>query len=85
MRHKQRLIVVEIRYRRNRSFMTPSESISWQKRQRIFRATMHFIQQNPRHQRQPVRFDVVSLSGPLDDSRIDWMLGAFTADDLRHI
>ena len=85
MRDKQRLVVVEIRYRRDRRFMTPGESISRTKRQRIARATMHFIQHNPRHKRQPVRFDVVSLSGPLDNSRIDWMPGAFTADDLHNV
>ncbi len=85
MSHRQRLVIVEIRYRRDRRFMTPGESISLVKRKRIARATLHFIQHNPRHQHQPVRFDVVSLSGPLDESRIDWMTGAFTADDLHHI
>jgi putative endonuclease len=85
MRHQERLVIVEIRYRRDCGFMTPAESIGVAKRQRIARATLHFIQHNPRHQRQPVRFDVVSLSGSLEDSRIDWMPGAFTADDLHHI
>lgn len=85
MIHRRSLVIVEIRYRRSRKFMTPGESISQAKRQKIARATMHFIQHNPRHQHQPVRFDVVSLSGPLGDSRIDWMPGAFTADDLHNI
>ena len=85
MHHGQRLVIVEIRYRRDRSFMTPGESISHTKRHRIARATLHFIQHHPRHQRQPVRFDVVCLSGPLDDSRINWMPGAFTADDMHYI
>jgi putative endonuclease len=85
MRQRQRLIIVEIRYRRDLSFMAPGESISLAKRRRIARATLHFIQHNPRYQSQPVRFDVVSLSGPLEDSRIDWIPGAFTADDLQHI
>jgi putative endonuclease len=85
MHDKRRLIIIEIRYRRDRSFMSPGESIDAAKRQRIARASLHFIQHNPQHQRWPVRFDVVSLSGPLDDTDIDWMPGAFTAEDLHYL
>jgi hypothetical protein len=30
----------------------------------------------------PVRFDVVGLSGPLGETRMNWIRGAFTIDDL---
>ena len=85
MQNRRSLVVIEIRYRRNRSFMTPAESIGAAKRKKIAQATMHYIQNNRRYRRRPVRFDVVSLSGPLDDSRIDWIPGAFTVDDLYNI
>lgn len=78
----QRLAIIEIRYRRDESFMAPAESIGPAKRWRISRASLHFIQHNLKYRNKPVRFDVVALSGPLDDSRIDWMPGAFTADEL---
>ena len=84
MTDKKRLVVIEIRYRRDSSFMAPAESIDRFKRHKIARASLHFIQHNPRYRERPVRFDVVSLSGPLDDSSIDWIAGAFTADDIQN-
>lgn len=84
MRDGDRLAIIEIRYRRDERFMSPAESVDLAKRLRIFRASLHFLQHNPKHGQKPLRFDIVSLSGPLDDSRIDWMPGAFTADDLQY-
>jgi putative endonuclease len=78
------LAIIEIRYRREENFMAPAESIGFAKRRRILRASLHFIQHNPQHRYKPVRFDVVSLSGPLRDARISWITDAFTADDLHY-
>jgi putative endonuclease len=84
MRDGDCLVIIEIRYRRHERFMSPAQSIDPAKRQRISRASLHFIQHNPKHRQKPLRFDIVSLSGPLDDASIDWIPGAFTADDLRY-
>jgi putative endonuclease len=80
---EEHLVVVEIRYRRQTGFMKPAESISRTKRDRIARSTLHFMQRSASYRSHPVRFDVVSVSGPLEDSTMDWIPGAFTIEDMR--
>ena len=80
MRDDEELVIVEIRYRRRTDFMHPAESITAAKRRRVRRAAQHFLQHNPQHRERPVRFDVVCVSGPLSQSRLQWIPAAFTAD-----
>jgi putative endonuclease len=82
MRDKEQLVVVEIRYRRHTRFMKPVESITRAKRHRIARATLHFMQNNHAYDDHPVRFDIIGISGPLERSTMNWIPGAFTAEDL---
>jgi len=83
MNDREHLVVVEIRYRRHTNFMIPAESITRAKRHRIARATLHFLQHNANHRSRPVRFDVLSMSGPITRPTVDWIPGAFTTEDLR--
>lgn len=76
------LIIVEVRYRRHDGFMDPSESITRAKQQRIARAAAFFLQQARRRAELAVRFDVVSLTGPLGDLKIRWLRGAFDAEGM---
>jgi putative endonuclease len=82
MRDAGELVVVEIRYRRRVTFMTPIESITRKKRQRIGRSVLHFMQRNAQCRDYPVRFDVLGISGPLQESTMEWIPGAFTTEDL---
>jgi putative endonuclease len=79
----EHLIVVEIRYRRHLGFVSPMESITLAKRGRIARSTLHFMQRSADYRDHPVRFDVISVSGPLECSKMDWSPGAFTIEDMR--
>ncbi len=79
----EHLVVIETRYRRHTAFMQPVESITRAKCHRIARATMHFMQHSADYRNHPVRFDVVNVSGPLQDSSMDWIRGAFTMEDIR--
>jgi putative endonuclease len=83
MSDREILVVIEIRYRRHTNFMLPAESITRAKRQRIARATLHFMQHNTSHRSRPVRFDVLSVSGPITRPTMDWIPGAFTTEDLQ--
>lgn len=76
------LVVVEVRYRRHTGIVDPARSLTPQKLWRIVRATEHFRQHHRRWHERRVRFDVVGLHGPLDDTRLNWIRGAFTIDDL---
>jgi putative endonuclease len=79
----EHLVVVEIRYRRHTRFMHPAQSITRGKRERIARSTLHFMQRSADYRDRPVRFDVISVSGPLERATMDWLPGAFTIDDTR--
>jgi len=76
------LAIIEVRYRRKTNFMSPVTSISQQKQQRIMRTTRHFLSQHSDYENTPVRFDVVGITGSLDNSDINWIPAAFTMDDL---
>ena len=57
------LVIVEVRWRRDRGFGVPEESVGWQKRRHLRRAALELIEQGivggtilPRH---PLRVDLV--------------------------
>ena len=82
MSDREFLVIVEIRYRRHTEFMDPVESITRHKRDRIVRATLHFMQRCADYRDHPVRFDIVGVSGPLDHATVDWIPGAFNMEDM---
>jgi len=83
MRDEEHLVVVEIRYRKHVALMEPVESITRAKRDRIARATLHFLQHSRDYRDHPVRFDVLGLSGSLQKPTMHWIPDAFTIDDMR--
>ena len=83
MSDEEHLVIIEIRYRRHSKFMQPMESITRVKCTRIAKATLHFMQHSAEYRNFPVRFDVLSISGPLQRPVMNWITGAFTAEDLR--
>lgn len=75
------LVVVEVRYRERPGHVPPAATITLTKRRRIARAAAHLLQRESRFRDHPVRFDVLALTGPPDDMRIEWIRSAFTLDD----
>ena len=71
------LVIVEIRYRRNTQFADPLETVTATKQQRIIRATRHLLQYRPELRRHPLRFDVLALSGPIQQAKLRWIKCAF--------
>ena len=55
------LVVVEVRFRNNRSFVAAGHTIDRRKQQKIIRATALFLAWNDCFANQPVRFDVVGV------------------------
>ncbi|MCC7259105.1 MAG: YraN family protein [Gammaproteobacteria bacterium] len=81
MREAATLVIVEVRYRTSSALLEPGLSVDARKRRRLLQAARRFLQEHPHEARRSVRFDVVSLSGPLDAPRCRWFRGAFDADD----
>jgi putative endonuclease len=82
MRENNRLVIVEVRYRKSIDFGGPLNSVSTLKQQRIAHSTLHFLQAEPRFKHSPLRFDVLSLVGSLDKPAIEWCQRAFDMDCL---
>jgi putative endonuclease len=70
------LVFVEVRLRRRCDFGGAGASITAAKQRRIILAARQYLAGKPEH---PCRFDVVLLDA-LDESRIEWIRGAFAAD-----
>lgn len=87
MRDKQhtteQLVFVEVRYRQTQGHGSPVETVTRSKQAKIIRTALHYLQQNPRWQTRPCRFDVIGITEPgrrwLSKSGIDWIQDAFQA------
>jgi putative endonuclease len=75
------LVFVEVRKRTHATYGGAAASITAVKKQRIILAAQHFISQLPRI--PPCRFDVVTLQGDAQDTRIQWLPAAFDASEGR--
>ncbi|MGH8282352.1 MAG: YraN family protein [Gammaproteobacteria bacterium] len=75
------LVMVEVRYRRERGFGSAVDTVDARKQGKLLRAAQHFLQQDARHRRRPLRFDVVAVSETTDGKiQPDWIKDAFRAD-----
>ena len=66
------LVFIEVRYRKTDRYGSAMESITTRKQNRIIAATHSYLSAN--RSDQPVRFDVVAISG---DNSINWIPNAF--------
>ena len=71
------LVFVVVRYRASEKFGTPAETIQRNKIARLRYAAEHYLQQTPRLDTYSSRFDVIAISGPLHDPKINWIKDAF--------
>lgn len=81
MEDGETLVMVEVRYRRNRGFGSAAETVGTRKQDKLLRAAQHFLQQDGRHRRRPLRFDVVAVTESHKDTpQTEWIKDAFRAD-----
>ncbi|GAA5317834.1 MAG: YraN family protein [Candidatus Pelagadaptatus aseana] len=77
MRHGSCLVFVEVRYRKQNYFGSGSETVTASKQQKLIRTAQYFLQKHDKNNIHPCRFDVVSISGDLNQPDIDWLENAF--------
>ena len=75
------LIVVEVRQRRSMRYGGATASIDARKRRRIALATRHLLLTRRDLRNLPVRFDVIAIDAARPAVGIEWIRGAFAADD----
>jgi putative endonuclease len=84
MTERNVLVVVEVRARRRTNVATPAATINRSKQRRLIGTTRYFVLRYRQFASWPVRFDVVEITGELDDPRIRWSRAAFSLDDVAY-
>lgn len=77
MQDQEHLVVVEVKFRGRNALVSGPESVTPTKQARLVRAAMHLLQRHPQLQAQPVRFDVLAITGEEHHRKIDWLRDAF--------
>ncbi|MDH5444878.1 MAG: YraN family protein [Gammaproteobacteria bacterium] len=77
MKHNKNIIFTEVRYRKNTSFGTGAETVTYKKQAKLIMAAQFFFQKHPEFSYSPSRFDVVSISQVNGQFHIDWIKDAF--------
>lgn len=82
MQHNDSLVFVEVRYRRNIHFGSGAESVTASKQSKLIKTASAYLQRHDKLAKYPVRFDVISMTGPIETSNthnldIDWIENAF--------
>ena len=72
------LAIVEVRTRSSSAFGGAAASVDTGKRQRLVRASSVLLQQRKDLASLRVRFDVIVVSAPFGDARIEWIKHAFS-------
>jgi putative endonuclease len=76
MQQGNRVIFVEVKYRKNLRFGTPLEAVTYTKQQRILRAATRYLQQEKLYGKADVRFDIVGITGDVP-YKLEWVPNAF--------
>ena len=73
-------VFIEVRSRTRQAFLETLETIDHKKCRRIIHSSEYYLQrQVPNYNEVKCRFDVVTLSGPLEAARLEWIKDAFEA------
>ena len=84
MRDESCLVVVEVRYRNCRSFVTAEQTIDRRKQGKLIRTAAMFLAWNQRFATMPLRFDVVGIDADAHgETSINWIRDAFRPGDSR--
>lgn len=75
---QQQLVFVEVRYKGGSDPMvSPAETITRSKQLKVIKAARYYVQRHDPAGQLSCRFDVVAMTGPLNDPQIDWLPHAF--------
>ena len=82
MRDGECLVIVEVRFRNNRSFVSAGLTVNQRKQQKIVRTTALFLAWNERFAQCTIRFDVVGVDADAEgEMTINWIQDAFRPAD----
>lgn len=71
------IVFIEVRYRKINKYGSGAETITTYKQQRIIKTAYQYLKQYQLFEKQPCRFDVVSVSENQQKPDINWIKNAF--------
>ena len=78
MKDQDMLVFVEVRYRAASDHGTPVATVTSSKQRKLIRTASFFLQQHFGDRWPPCRFDVIGISGDLNEQpHIEWIPSAF--------
>ena len=78
MRDNNCLVIVEVRYRGNRSLVPAGLTVDPRKQRKLIRTAALYLAWNPRYANHAVRFDVVGIDTNAESkTSIEWIRDAF--------
>lgn len=78
MMEKECIVFIEVRLRKNESYGGGIGSITPSKKNKIIKTAMSYLISKKLYEQYPLRFDVISIDGPL--GKVTWIQNAFGAD-----
>lgn len=79
MQDKDTTVFVEVRARTTSKVLHAMETIDRRKQNHIIRTSQHYLQHGKKNNTRYYRFDVITISGPLNKANIEWIKNAFDA------
>ena len=79
MQDKDITVFIEVRARTRDNILHPIETIDQRKKNKIILTSQHYLQHGEKRSSRCYRYDVISLSGPIDKANIEWIKNAFDA------
>jgi len=71
---RERLIFIEVKFRKTAEFGHPAEFVNLGKQQRIHKCAQIFLMKYPDYENHPLRFDVIAMTA---DETPQWIQNAF--------
>lgn len=75
--NKEILTFIEVRYRRDEQLLSAIETIDQSKCKKIIKTSEAFLNKYKKYQSYYCRFDVVTITGKLNDPAITWIKDSF--------
>lgn len=76
MRDRDKLVFVEVRYRRQSRFGSAAESVNIHKQRRLIATAEHYLLLHGKNDLS-ARFDVIAIDGEQPNHRLNWIQNAF--------
>lgn len=77
MQDQEQLVFIEVRHRQRSHYGLSEETITYGKQKKIKKTALFYLHQKQLFEKIACRFDVLALSGEIDNPSINWIPSAF--------